>query len=77
MLLSCWGARFSPEPRVDLQLAAAAILPLQPRSACSLAVKVGTRRTAVKKLYVGNLSFKATEEEVGHCLRKSECSRIP
>src|SRR5579864_5001747 len=28
-------------------------------------VLAGTRRTAVKKLYVGNLSFKATEEEVG------------
>ncbi len=30
----------------------------------------------MKKLYVGNLSFKATEEEVRRCLRKLACNRI-
>ena len=40
------------------------ILLLQPRRTRPLALG-GARRTSVKKLYVGNLSFKATEEEVG------------
>jgi RNA recognition motif. (a.k.a. RRM, RBD, or RNP domain) len=41
---------------------AAEILLLQPRVALSLTG--GTRSTTVKKLYVGNLSFKATEDQV-------------
>jgi hypothetical protein len=41
---------------------AAEILLLQPRVA--LRLTGGTRSTTVKKLYVGNLSFKATEDQV-------------
>src|SRR4029077_16506897 len=43
--------------------AAAEILFLQPRTHAR-PLDRRTRRTAVKKLYVGNLSFKATEEQV-------------
>ena len=62
MLLSCWSARFGPGWPFQVGC---------PRSrSCifSLALRAfilgGTRSATVKKLYVGNLSFKATEEQV-------------
>lgn len=52
--------------RASIAPMAAGRHPVSSASQCVLArVKVGTGRSAVKKLYVGNLSFKATEEEVG------------
>ena len=63
MLLSYWSARFSRVWPICAR-------PPVPRSclfslvSCASALAGGIRRTAVKKLYVGNLSFKATEEQI-------------
>src|SRR5882762_10794704 len=62
MPLSCWSPCFSrvrlaPCPRGGRYLVPSASHPCP-------TLDRRTRRTAVKKLYVGNLSFKATEEQV-------------
>ena len=57
-----WSARFRPGIW-KLPEALAEILLLQPRG-CPVPLTWGTRSMIVKKLYVGNLSFKATEEQV-------------
>lgn len=63
MLLSNWSARFSRVWPFLRGPPAAEILSLQPRIGRPGAGQ-GQRRATVKKLYVGNLSFKATEEQV-------------